>query len=144
MIILIDSREKQNQHITKRLKELNIPYMIQKLDCGDYSFEKDGVSFENKIFIERKNSISEICGNFAQGKFRFSKEFERAYMKKAKIHLMIEDSEDFKKGDYRSRFSPQEIKSRLLTWCHVYQIKLAFVTKEQACDYILETFQKNL
>ena len=39
MIILIDSREKQNTHITDSFDKNSIAYKKKALDYGDYSFE---------------------------------------------------------------------------------------------------------
>lgn len=147
--ILIDSREKVNSHIIKRLDELKIPYQIKKLSYADYSFEWNGVSYENQICIERKANLTEICGNFAKGKSkgtntRFQREFERALRDKCKMFLMIEDSswEKIENREYRSRFSPKELKNRILTWCNKFQLTLKFVDKKDSCDFMLDQFRE--
>jgi ERCC4-type nuclease len=144
MIIIWDSREQKNIHILKRFQELGIKCRKEKLHFGDYTFEFDNISYKDKVAIERKNSITEICGNLGKGKARFQKEFERAAAQKCKMYLMIEDGswEKIEKGEYRSNFSPQELKNRLNTWCHSFMIQLDFVPRNQAADYIVKVFQE--
>lgn len=148
-VVLVDTREQVNQHILTRLDELNISYRLKKLNYGDYSFEWNGVSYENQICIERKSNLTEICGNFAKGKSkgittRFQREFERAMSDKCKMYLMIEDAswEKIANREYRSRFSPSELKSRILTWCNKFQLTLKFVDKSESCNFMLEQFRK--
>ena len=150
LIILADTRE-QDLHILKKLDALHVPYRRQTLSYGDYSFELDGISYEKKIVIERKGSITELCGNFARGKSkqsktRFQKEFERAYSDRCKVVLMVENGswEKIENREYRSKFSPSELKSRIKTWCNKFQIELKFIEKEQACNYILKQFEDYL
>ncbi|MEN6312760.1 MAG: ERCC4 domain-containing protein [Clostridiaceae bacterium] len=139
-IILIDSREKANSHITKRLDELNIPWKIQKLSYGDYSFVWNNHSYENEITVERKSGCDEIIGNFTKGRVRFRKEFERS--KGCRVILMVEASmEQLEAGNYRSRMNPKDLKSFLKTWCNKFQLELKFVDKDKACEFMLEQFR---
>ena len=144
-IILVDTRE-QDLHILRKLDSLNIPYRRQKLNFGDYSFEWKGKSYENEIVIERKGSLTELCGNLGKGKARFEKEFKRAIPYKCKVFLMVEDGswEKIENREYRSQFSPSEIKARINTWVNHFQLELKFVSKDGACDFILESFKKYL
>ena len=144
MIILVDTREKVNDHILKYFDRHKIEYRKQKLDAGDYSFELDGASYANRIAIERKGSLTELASNFTSGRERFCREFERASGSKCKVYLMVENAswEQINKGDYRSRFSPSAFKGSLNTWCYKFQLQLDFVAKKDAGSYILQTFQK--
>lgn len=142
-VILVDTREKVNQHILRKLDELNLPYRLKKLDYGDYSFEWKDKSYENKIVIERKNSLDEIIGNFTKGRDRFRKEFERA--KGCKVILMVEDSlERLESAEYRSRMTPDDLKKFIKTWCTHFQLNLNFVSKDISCDFILNCFREYL
>lgn len=139
-IILVDTRE-QDLHILKVLDSLNIPYKRKKLNYGDYSFEWNGVSYENKIVVERKGSLDEIIGNFTKGRERFKREFERA--KGCKVILMIEAGlEQLEAKEYRSRMSPNDLVKFLKTWSNKFQLETTFVNKSDACDYILNCFRK--
>lgn len=142
--VLVDSREKRNLHILKRLTELNIPFRTVTLKYGDYSFEWNGKSYQNEVVVERKNSITEICGNLGKNKARFQNEFIRAGRDKCKVILMVEDGswERIEKGEYRSKFSPGELKNRIKTWCNKFQLELKFVEKDNACELILQSFRE--
>jgi ERCC4-type nuclease len=139
-VVLIDSREKENKHILKRLCQLNIPFKVKKLDFGDYSFEWNGVDYSGKVAVERKASFSEISGNFTKGKNRFKNEFERA--SGAKVYLVIEETEDcLNKHLYRSTIPVKELRARLNTWCNKFQLDLKFTDKDQSADLILQCFR---
>lgn len=138
--ILIDSREKVNQHITKELDRLGIAWKIQKLNYGDYSFEWNGIDYSDKIVIERKGSLDEIIGNFTKGRERFQNEFKRA--KGCKVVLLVEATQDQLNGHlYRSGMSPKDLKSFLSTWCNKFQLELKFTDKNQSCELILQCFR---
>lgn len=84
MVILIDTREKANSHITDYFERKGIAYKKKALDYGDYSFmipsnEKLGILrdlyFNATCIIERKASLEEISGNLTQGRDRFEKNY---------------------------------------------------------------------
>jgi ERCC4-type nuclease len=140
MIILVDTREK-DLHIMKQLEQMRIPYKRQKLCYGDYSFELDGVSYADKIVIERKGSIDETIGNFTKGRDRFRREFERS--KGCKVVLMVEALErDIDARRYRSNMDPRVVKSFIRTWCYKFGLQFVYVEKEDACEFVLGTFKK--
>lgn len=145
MLIIVDTRE-QDLHVLKQLEARGVKCVRRKLEYGDYSFELDGVSYERKIVIERKGSITELCGNFAKGKTRFQKEFKRAYSDRCKVILMVENGswKKIEAGEYRSKFSPAELKGRIKTWCNKFQIELVFVEKDKACEFVLSRFEQYL
>ncbi len=139
-VVLVDTRE-QDLHILKRLDSLGIPYKRKKLNFGDYSFEWNGISYENQIVIERKGSLDEIIGNFTKGRERFKREFERS--KGCKVILMVEATiEQLERHEYRSRMSPKDLKSFLATWSNKFQLELKFVDKSESCNFMLEQFKK--
>ena len=57
-LIVVDTREKGNQSITKYFEEVKQDYIISKLDSADYMIFKD-----YSILIDKKDSLLEICGN---------------------------------------------------------------------------------
>lgn len=144
--ILIDSRERKNLHILKRLTELNQPFRIVTMKYADYSFEWNGVDYRNLICVERKANLTELCGNLAKGKIRFEKEFSKAKVDKCKVVLMIEDGswEKIEKSEYRSKFSPAELTKRIKIWVNHFQLELKFVEKSESCDFMLDCFKKYL
>lgn len=140
-IIIVDTREKKNQHILNRLDKLGIKYIVQKLDYGDYSFIWNGIDYSDKVVVERKATFSEIAGNFTKGKQRFKNEFERA--KWANVYLVIEEPEScLNSHSYRSSMPVKELKGKIKTWCNKYQLKLKYTTKEQSADLILSCFRE--
>ena len=95
-VILVDSREKKNEHILDYFRKQGISWQQTKLDYGDYSFMIPKVAagqdifFHRDIVVERKASLEESSGNLTQDRDRFEKEFLRARNDGAKIYLMIE------------------------------------------------------
>ncbi|MBW9158892.1 ERCC4 domain-containing protein [Clostridium tagluense] len=77
MVILVDSREQANSHITEWLDKNKKKYKVQKLDYGDYgcylpigSFEGQlrDIYFTDEIVIERKFCIDELAMNLKDNK----------------------------------------------------------------------------
>lgn len=73
LVVLVDTREKANDHIIEWLITHKIPYTIQKVSYGDYSCYLPAGSFKgqirdiyftNDIAIERKFCIDELAMNF--------------------------------------------------------------------------------
>ena len=140
--IIYDSRER-DLHIIKELERRGIQCVRRKLDFADYSFEIDGVSYEKKIAIERKKSLSELIGNFTKGSKRFRNEFERA--KGCCIVLMVESSqEQLDRGDYRSEMHPSDLNRFIKTWSNKYQFKVVFTDRKDATDTVLNIFRQYL
>ena len=83
MVILIDTREKQNSHLIEYWDKKGILYKKKSLDYGDYSFyvpknealniPRD-VYFDKEIVVERKGSLEEISGNLTKERDRLEKE----------------------------------------------------------------------
>lgn len=107
-----------------------------KLDFGDYSasFELDGkvYSLTQKVAVERKMSLGELCQCFGQNRARFEREFERARKAGARLYLLVEDAtwERAYAGAYRSRMSPQSLTASLCTWLARYDCRLIFCDPE--------------
>ena len=97
-VILVDTREKVNAHITKCFDEYKIPYKKHMLRFGDYSFmipsnnalniPRD-LYFNHEAIIERKASLEELSGNLTKDRSRFEKEL--ALAPPAKV-LLIENA----------------------------------------------------
>ena len=140
--IIIDSRE-QDKNIKECLIKRGIPFIIKKLDFGDFSFNYKGKSYEKEFVVERKNSVSEISGNFTKGSRRFKNEFYRG--RKAKFIVMIEaDEEDVKEHNYRSSISSKELRDRMWTWSLHYRLTIHFIKKRDATDFILNEIKQFL
>lgn len=149
MTILIDAREKSNEHITDHLTQIKMPYEVTTLNYGDYSCkieisQGEYAYFHDSIVIERKGSLEELSGNFTRDRERFEKEFLRAGNDGAKIYLMVEDV-----GGYSSiigHLYGTELKSNayiasLKAWEARYNLNVQFVDKQYAGYVILSTLQ---
>lgn len=137
LIVLVDSREQETPALRKRLEDMDRPYMRQKLDFADYSAKcvfPSGriIDFSNHFAVERKMSLDELCNCFCKGRLRFTKEFERAKKKKAKMYLLIEKGswEQAYNGEYRSLMSPSAFVASLQAWLARYNCQLLFCKPE--------------
>ena len=95
--IIIDTREKNIEHITKAFEKNNIKYERRALPIGDYIIEGPSGYVPN-VTIERKSSIDEIIGNLLDtatkdenGNNRFTRELIRAKKANKKFILLVED-----------------------------------------------------
>ena len=131
LMIIVDTREKQNNHILDFFDQNKIPYKVRKLDSGDYSAMVGDLTLEHDVFIERKNSLTEICGNFAQNRERFDREFTRAKADGAKPFILVENNttNDVFKGNYRSQMPPKALWASFCTWMVRYNTTILFSDK---------------
>jgi len=131
MVMISDTREQKNKHILDYLDSINVPYITQKLDTGDYSFilpHYPHLNLDRKVLIEKKNSLDEICGNFTKGRERFAREFERVSDDES-MHLVIEQA-TWKKllgGSYRSKLPAKSLMASVLSYSIRYDFKTWFV-----------------
>lgn len=141
MALIVDTREQVNYNILGYLSEKGIPHISRKLDVGDYSCEIDGMTLEDSIAIERKNSIDEIAGNFTADRKRFENEFLRAKANGTKMFLVIENCswQDIKSHNYHSKMSPAALMGSLLSWQTKYNITVIFTIPELTGEIITHT-----
>lgn len=137
MVMICDTREQQNEHITKYFEERNIEYIKQKLDVGDYSLmlkanPEMGINRDlyltNKIVIERKNGLDELTNNFkGSDRTRLENEFLRA--RDTKVYLMVEDAVygDIINHKYRSKMKPQAFLGSLKSFEARYNLNTIFI-----------------
>jgi ERCC4-type nuclease len=125
MVVIVDSREQNNQHIIEFFNKKNIPYKTIKNDFGDYTamlpagtltgFTSD-IYFDRDIAIERKNSIDEIAGNLKNEAYRLKKELAHMNMYDIKYFFFVEDKdfhENLRQGNYRSQYDPFTLMQRI-------------------------------
>lgn len=157
MVILVDTREKKNSHITGYFDKHNIKYEKKALPCGDYSFYLEANSelsiprsiyFDSEIFIERKASLEELSANFTTGRTRIEEEFATA--KAGKKYLLIENADytDVVNGNYDTQYSKKAFLGTLHSFNHKYDLEIFFIPDNKYTPiYILGVFQyylKNL
>lgn len=125
MVVIVDSREQNNQHIIEFFNKKNIPYKTIKNDFGDYTamipagtidmFTSD-IYFDRDIAIERKNSIDEIASNLKEDAARIKKELAHMNKYDIKYFFFVEDKnfhENLRNGNYRSQYDPFTLMQRI-------------------------------
>lgn len=148
MVILIDTREKKFEHITKYFDKVGIPYKIKSLKYGDYSFyipqnEKLGILrdlyFDDEIIVERKNSLDEIAGNFTNGRDRFEKEMCLAPTSKV---IVIENAsyKDMCEGNYRSEYLSKSFWGTYHSFWHKYGVPIMFMPDNNQTGMFIRGF----
>lgn len=135
MIFLFDTREQPTKALEKRLSYLQ-PCEREKLDAGDYSAKTllpNGEWFYLPVRIERKQSSSEIAGNFCHERDRFTAEFNRARDAGTKLYILIEQTswESIYSGAYRSKMKPQSLVASLLTWSARYNSPIVLCERSE-------------
>lgn len=156
--ILVDDREKKNQHILDYLKGKEVPCKGFRLNVGDYSFfvpknDDLGINrelwFDDQFVIERKSCLDELSGNFTADRTRFENEFLRG--NNIKISVMVEEGSfsDILDHKYRSQMNEKAFLASLLSFKNRYDLSLDFVKKEYAgmfvhtsCYYYLRSVLK--
>lgn len=142
LTIIMDTREKESLHILQYFTKKNIPYKIQKLDTGDYSFmiphneETDKLGVKRDIYfnsyVERKNGVDEIVGNLVKSNGTpFENELIRSLG--SKFVLFVEDLEFDRKvalGQYISKYDPKALRGRLDSLQAKYNFEIRPVDKE--------------
>lgn len=135
MIILVDTRERKNEHITDSFDKNGIPYKKKALDYGDYSFmlpKNETLSiprdmmFTSKVVIERKASLEEISGNLTKERDRFEKELCLA--PKTKV-LLIENANysDVATGNYQTQYNKKSFLASLHSFWFKYNTPIIFM-----------------
>ena len=153
--MIVDSREKCNQHITGIWQAKEIDYYIKEkgLKTGDYSIAVktpagEVISFEDKVVIERKACLTELCGNLTDnrdstGKNRFIRELERAKKNNIQLILLIEDEKGYDKAlrgffreDKPSRMNSNGFIGMLMAYKARYDFEIVWLDKSLSASYI--------
>ena len=175
--IIIDTREKKIQnHILNKFEEgfenkpshhdmyrgkkstysEPINYYIQEkgLKVGDYTIAVktptgEVINFKDKIVIERKADLNELCCNFfdkkdEEGKTRLERELDRAKEQGIKVILLVEtdnmhnkilSSKHFR-FDKASKVSPKAFNSILRSLQAKYDISIEYCDKKDSARLI--------
>lgn len=144
--IIIDTREKQIDHILKAFEKNNIDYTRRALPIGDYIIEGPNGHVPN-VVIERKNSIDEIISNLLDtatkdenGNNRFIRELIRAKKANKKFILLIEDEKFYTNlvtGNYRSNMNPKAAKGMILSLESKFRnLSIVWMSKKEVASYI--------
>lgn len=157
MVILVDTREKRNEHIIEYFDKHKINYVGKTMTAGDYSFYIEAneelaiprpIYFDKSIFIERKANLEELAGNLTAHRTRFEEEF--SLNPNTKKYLLIENANysDLVNGNYDSKYNSKAYLGSLHSFNHRYNLQITFMPDNRySAIYILGTFQyylKNL
>ena len=168
--IVIDSREKSINHILNKFDEGfeykpshhdmyrgkkstysdPIQYYIKDkgLKVGDYTIAVqlpggEVINFQDKVVIERKADLNELCCNFfdkkdEEGKTRLERELDRAKEQGIKVILLVEVdnmhskilSSKYFRFDKASKVSPASFNAILRSLQAKYDISIEYVKKK--------------
>lgn len=151
LTVLVDTREQQTEALEKRLKTMELPYAREKLDFGDYSVkctlsDKSEINFKDVLAVERKMSLDELANCFCKDRERFTREFERAKDKGAKVYLLVENAtwEKVYNGVYRSQMKPNSFAASIHTWQARYNSQILFNKSELSGKLIADILKKEV
>lgn len=144
-IVVCDTREQKNSHITDYFTKKNIPFTHEKLDFGDYTIKIEAPTAMRDFYlddicvIERKASLNELSGNLAHERERIEREFMRA---KGKVFLLVENAkyEDIRQHKYDTQYTPKAFMGTLKTFEARHNIIIKFMQDASySGDYIYTT-----
>lgn len=138
-MIIVDSREKKNQHILDYFDRAGEQYQIRALSTGDYMLES-----HPGITIDRKRDLQELAGNICTADHRFWREARRSHEEGLKMIVLIEEGRIQSINDvpnWKSKYS--KVTGRMLYneifRLHVaYQIEFLFCDRQSTGKRILE------
>lgn len=96
MVIQVDSREKARaiKKIEAEFDRRGIKHPISKLIVGDY------MNYDNpRMIVDRKQNLTEVCGNMTQQHVRFRNELIRAQELEIQLVILVEHSPKIKSVD---------------------------------------------
>jgi ERCC4-type nuclease len=137
-----------SSHILEYFDKEGISHEKKALKTGDYSFkitacqelgfERD-TYFTDELCIERKNSVSELAGNFCEKDDRILKEFNRMINIPNCYFLIENDSlQDIIDGNYKSKLNSLSFLRSILSVQKRSNFYLYFVQKESMGKMIYE------
>lgn len=129
-MIIADSREQTNDHILAYFERHDIPYIVHKLDVGDYALEGN-----DTVRVERKKSLGEMAHNlFGTDKARFYREIRRAREQGIKLIILCEHGGIRNLADV-SRWKPRygRVTGKSLSDA-IFRLEIAYGTIVLFCD----------
>lgn len=151
MVVLVDTREKSNKHITDWFDKNKIKYKVKKLDYADYSvylpagsikgIERD-IYFTDSICIERKNSIDEVAGNFKDDAVRLKNELLSLNKYDVKYFIFLEDAlfhKHIRNGNFRSMYDSKTLYARFKGLEAEFNTVIVPISKEYMASEIYNT-----
>lgn len=149
-LILEDTRNKpeKNEYIRKQLESLGYKVDRCRLYAGDYTWPTN-----QKICIDTKQDLQEVCGNVTQQHKRFKAECERAKAAGIKLVILIKEAsiksldEVPKWYNWRLRVSPRATTGKQLwkimsTMTENYGVEWRFATPSNMGKTIVEILEE--
>lgn len=146
-VLLVDSREqwtqpnrKEDNHIKDYLIRHNIPYKVEKLDTGDYTF--DGT-----VVVDRKQNLEEVSRNLLNrnDSSRFWREIRRAFQSGIKLVILVEHGPSVKSindvAKWRSAYSGvsgRAVVDAMIRCEMAYGVVWRFCSKRSTAKQIIE------
>ena len=147
MVVLVDTREKKNDHIISYFSKAEIPYEQKALTYGDYSFyipknEKLALPrdlyFDKQIMIERKGSLEELSGNLTTARDRLEKELSLA--PPTKVVLVEASYEDLVSGNYNTNYNNKSFWGGIHSFWHKYNVPFIFLPNKAYTGFFIRGF----
>lgn len=139
-MIIVDSREKKNQHILDYFDRVSEPYEIRKLSTGDYMDP-----FSPFMTIDRKRNLEELAGNVCTPDNRFWREVRRSKEEGLKMIVLVEHGgqirslNDVPKWSSKyTRVTGRRLYDELFKIHVAYQVEFLFCDKRSTGRRILE------
>lgn len=139
-MIIVDSREKKNQHILNYFDRLGEQYQIQALSTGDY-MDPD----QPGITIDRKQDLQELAGNICTKDHRFWREARRSHDEGLKMIVLIEQGGQIRSmndvKNWTSKYTKvtgRRLYDEMFRLHVAYQIEFLFCDKGNTGKRILE------
>lgn len=151
MTLLVDTREQPTEKLKERIRQTGLPFERRKLEQGDYSCKctvPDGseLDFSNRVAIERKMNLDELCLCFGKERKRFEREFERAKQAGCRIYLLVEGGswEKVYNGKYRSLYNEKALVASIDAFRARYGMQLDFCKPETTGKLIRDILYREL
>jgi len=147
LIVLTDTREQANEHVTGYFDSKHIQHKKKKLDVGDYAAmipKNVELGIQRDMYfpavIERKNSVSELASSIKE-RTRFENELIRAHS--SPFLLLVEDPNGYENiimGNYRSEYNAKALLASLKAFEARYGFQTVFIAPKTAGNYIYHHF----
>lgn len=149
--ILVDSREQDTPRSRERYRAFGFPYEHCKLNFGDYSAKVTDdsgkeITLQNRLSVERKMNLDELCNCYCRDRKRFEREFLRAKDAGAKIYLLIENAnwELAYAGRYKSQMNANALIASMTAWLARYNCQLIMCKEETSGKLIKDLLYREM